>query len=727
MSEFVARKITIANPTLLTEQFGIYVQGNCLVLNNTISRTVSKQPFRDFHKGIYVHSAKSYTLNNNKIDNLDRGIIMQNRSMVTGNITKNTLTDNYYGVTAERNNISTTSMYVQIRCNAFNNTWAAPSGSPLTIKRGIYIEPSTYLNNLGGCSTAINTRLIPCNNTYSSSAGSWLTIHNDNITSIDYYRASSENIIPFIGLTNIVCTISNSCSTSNINPTALEHISTGNTTTAQEANQYQQQLNSGTLSPDMEKPVLYELAGYYDKNNNTQGLETFRQTLATGSHSRNVLTEYLYYNAIDEADYTKAQAHKTELVQQNPNNTEIQDWGKHTTALEAINHISTPTNYTLAATERVLLEQVANNTVSLNMEACRRLNLHGIGANCTPPVNVARKAAKNTPEIDWSRLASNDSLNLVPNYSFEIYDSCTKEQGQGLIQFATGWKRFTDTPDYLNPCWDTLYPTSNPKYGVPDNIFAYSYPAHGNSYAHEIVYNNWYDSVYCDVNVAMSEKAGIMLKQSLKSGTKYYVGFMVKLARCGYATNKIGMRFTSNEWFNRCELDYGYDHLHTDSIITDSINWTPIAGSITTEIDSVYKYVVIGNFHYITQTDTIKIPQSGTIIVNPDRSTYLIDKIVVTEDSAYFYSMINGIKPSPNTDKLTGFKLYPNPATNTVTIEAPEQGRILFKDVLGRERLEFRTKMLDKQTIDISHLPTGVYIYEYRTDKGNTTGKLIIE
>ena len=48
-------------------------------------------------------------------------------------------------------------------------------------------------------------------------------------------------------------------------------------------------------------------------------------------------------------------------------------------------------------------------------------------------------------------VASVKGQNLVPNPSFELYDTCPNAQDQ--IEYATGWHKYSEwltTPDYFN-------------------------------------------------------------------------------------------------------------------------------------------------------------------------------------------------------------------------------------------------------------------------------------
>jgi hypothetical protein len=51
------------------------------------------------------------------------------------------------------------------------------------------------------------------------------------------------------------------------------------------------------------------------------------------------------------------------------------------------------------------------------------------------------------------------------------------------------------------------------------------------------------------------------------------------------------------------------------------------------------------------------------------------------------------------------FKLYPNPATEVITIEG--NGQLIIFDLTGRVRMEMVIK--DEKSIDLSQLSSGIY------------------
>lgn len=65
--------------------------------------------------------------------------------------------------------------------------------------------------------------------------------------------------------------------------------------------------------------------------------------------------------------------------------------------------------------------------------------------------------------------------NLVPNPSFEVFDTCPDFLSQ--IGRAVGWYASRPTPDYFNQC-SQIFPWGT----VPLNYFGYRTPASGGAY-----------------------------------------------------------------------------------------------------------------------------------------------------------------------------------------------------------------------------------------------------
>ena len=70
--------------------------------------------------------------------------------------------------------------------------------------------------------------------------------------------------------------------------------------------------------------------------------------------------------------------------------------------------------------------------------------------------------------------SSYGQANLVPNYSFEIYDTCPIYGDQ--VQYSIGWSKYCldmFTPDYYNAC------ASDSGLDIPNNVLSYQ-PDHRN-------------------------------------------------------------------------------------------------------------------------------------------------------------------------------------------------------------------------------------------------------
>jgi len=70
--------------------------------------------------------------------------------------------------------------------------------------------------------------------------------------------------------------------------------------------------------------------------------------------------------------------------------------------------------------------------------------------------------------------------------------------------------------------------------------------------------------------------------------------------------------------------------------------------------------------------------------------------------------------------------LYPNPSTDNLIIECPEQSTVEILNIQG-QILKMIVKSGNKTVIDVSSFPSGVYIVEVRTEKGMAVKKFVKE
>ena len=231
------------------------------------------------------------------------------------------------------------------------------------------------------------------------------------------------------------------------------------------------------------------------------------------------------------------------------------------------------------------------------------------------------------------------TLNLVPNPSFEDSLGCPADVGCGAIYQVVDWYNIDITPcpypppytyaasspDYFNPCgqggqWAQTTPT---------NYFGTQSGYNGShSYAGIFTFNKSFD--YHNYR----EYIGTTLPDILKPNKQYILKMYVSLAdQVIYASDGIGMNLSST-LLNINNNGYGYPHVWTcldyltpqmitTAPITDKNNWTPITTTITATGGE--KYIIIGCFKNDATIDTVPLSPSGV-----DFSYYYVDQVSIT-------------------------------------------------------------------------------------------------
>ena len=249
-------------------------------------------------------------------------------------------------------------------------------------------------------------------------------------------------------------------------------------------------------------------------------------------------------------------------------------------------------------------------------------------------------------------------VNLVFNPSFEDTISCPVN---GWITHAANWLPFSSSPDYYNGCVNPSFYG----YSVPNNFSGTQFAASGQAYAGAISY------IEQETNYSLNrEILGGNLTTLLTIGQKYYVSFKVvavpNTPNIGSSIfiDKLGVLFSTVTYTNIDSTTIppieNFAHVYSDSIITDTTNWTTIFGSFVA--DSAYAYISVGNFFKNSSTDTVHHTYSSY-----PNSYYLFDDICVSTDSAYAanYSY-TGISETLFNNQ---FSFYPDPAKDFFTIQ----------------------------------------------------------
>jgi len=311
--------------------------------------------------------------------------------------------------------------------------------------------------------------------------------------------------------------------------------------------------------------------------------------------------------------------------------------------------------------------------------------------------------------LTFNHLALTIAQNLVPNPSFEQYSSCPDNNSQ--FDSVLNWNSyqhfsFTLSPDYFNSCANNSTGVS-----IPDNFAGFQNASSENAYCGIITYfSNFqiYPYFYHEIIFAT-------LEEPMKIGFKYYISLKVSLADglgcC--ASDKLGVLFTT---YNDTSISVfnNFAHIFSNSMISDTTNWTTISGSFIA--DSTYKYIFIGNFFNDTLTN---ISQPGNCF-----AYYYIDDICVSEDSLTCNSSLK-ITNSINRNKI---QIYPNPANTKLYIKNELSDKGINKMIIYNYQgiivdiyYDFEEKF-----INVANYKKGLYFISIYSDNQIFTQKCII-
>jgi hypothetical protein len=302
------------------------------------------------------------------------------------------------------------------------------------------------------------------------------------------------------------------------------------------------------------------------------------------------------------------------------------------------------------------------------------------------------------------------SQNLVPNYSFEILDSCPYAQGQ--LSFAQGWINpspdTVSSPDLYSACGSLSLST-------PNNALGYNIPLTDSSYIGLVCYFRSFQNVQ-----NLREYAEVELLQALISGEQYYLELNVNCPEVtGFTQDLIGMAFSDTLYTS---LTYSYFPLPTaveyvGSPIIDTMSWTKISGIYTASGNE--NFLILGCFKpdSLLQLDSINVGLPGL-----GQSYYYFDDIkVIPLDS------LQGLdEPISN----LSVNVYPNPAKEWLTLDfnsiIQKQLNVSLFSVEGKEIKNWSEKYTSKMYLTLPQLSNGIYFLKIRNGAGVVVRKVII-
>ncbi len=304
-------------------------------------------------------------------------------------------------------------------------------------------------------------------------------------------------------------------------------------------------------------------------------------------------------------------------------------------------------------------------------------------------------------------------INLVPNGSFENYSQCPT--GTDQTDYAIGWTRLKQTPDYFNSCSTSTCNCNYPGQlcaSVPMNCGGFQYASSGSAYSGLATYVSFIPNY--------RETIGTQLSNTLSIGQKYFVKFKIAFtwgANSNTATDKIGIRFTTVQHNSVTALPpiNNFAHVYSTNAVTDTTNWTLVLKSFTA--DSVYKYIEVGNFYDDANTTKSIQWASGS-----NESYYYFDDLCVSTDSLFTLNFTTGL--SENNIINNYLKANPNYNNKIIFNKILNKASISFINYFGQEVRSYFIESSDYLEIDLSD---GIYFVKIKEGNLETIEKLIIK
>ena len=297
----------------------------------------------------------------------------------------------------------------------------------------------------------------------------------------------------------------------------------------------------------------------------------------------------------------------------------------------------------------------------------------------------------------------------MPNNSFELDTTCPFSTSQ--IYFANPWFQphnfngnttNSSSSDIFNIC-DSLG-----SMGIPHNDIGYQFPHTGLGYAGVIVYADTFN---------YREYIEVPLLSPLIANDSYCVQFYVSPSdSMGASISNFGAYFSIDSLLDGTPyhaIDYITPQIENPSnnMLNDMINWTLVSGSFTATGGE--KFITIGNFHNVANTNM------ESTIRNANVAYYFIDDVSVIDCTGV------GVEEKNKEDVM---EVYPNPATNRITIKTKQLNKATLNitNVLGE--LVYTANITNTNTaIDISTYPKGVYFVNVKSDTQSMNRKFVKE
>ncbi|MBI3501333.1 MAG: T9SS type A sorting domain-containing protein [Bacteroidetes bacterium] len=283
--------------------------------------------------------------------------------------------------------------------------------------------------------------------------------------------------------------------------------------------------------------------------------------------------------------------------------------------------------------------------------------------------------------------------NLVPNPSFEQFDTCPYNGGQ--INYVKYWYNPTPyaSPDYFNAC-GTL------GYNVPNSYLGYQTAKSGIAYAGIVTYTK--NSLF-PAGDNYREYISIALNDTLRGGHRYCLSFYVSKADTAqYIANDIGGHFSISPDTNSTTQNTVLPFIPqvsnpSNNTLSNDTGWTEISGSFIASGGE--KYLTIGNFKDSSSTTASYVGGPSWMYYG----YYYIDDITVV-----LCDSLNGITETGFIPKIN---IYPNISQGLYNVESNFLlHEISVHNLYGHTVYQKKNISSNKTIIDIESVDAGMYV-----------------
>lgn len=301
--------------------------------------------------------------------------------------------------------------------------------------------------------------------------------------------------------------------------------------------------------------------------------------------------------------------------------------------------------------------------------------------------------------------------NLVPNASFEQYDTCPDVTSQ--IHRATNWMDAnTGTADYYNSCFTSGVTNVD----VPNNFIGFQNAKTGVAYAGLMLH------LYSPTPFHYREYIQAQLTSPLVNGVKYYVSFNISHADSSYyITDDIGIYLSStqNNQGDYLNINVIPQIENTEGVfLSDDTNWTRIYGEYIASGGE--EYITIGNFYDDFNTDTIRVKAGNqNAYLN---AYYYIDDVCLSTDSM---TCVNAVSIKQNTSLNNNYQILNSNGFIEIISNKNKPFNVSIFDLSGKLILQSFNESYNSR-FDVNSLKSSIYIIRIYNDYENITQKILI-